>query len=505
MIMKRFYSVLTLFLIVAASSDFAFAMNGKCGDKVKWEYNQGLLKITGEGRMKDYGKGDSPWLPDMVKYLEIEEGVTYIGKNCFAGTKISSVKLPLSVEVIGDKAFEGCKSLSVVELPYGLKEIGNQSFANCRLLHKIIIPGSVTRIEDKAFYNCKVLDIVSIPVRLQSIGVEAFAKTSPRQLLELPDFITSINCSRFGLAPATVSKYYTDHAQQLASSNVVPKTEEKAVPKDGRTNKSKAKVAYGESDVDKNVPQKVQNNVNTFAIIIANENYSALSNVPYAINDGNSFATYCRSVLGLPDTNISYYKDATYLSIKESLAWLRDVDNAYKGDINVLFYYAGHGVPDEATRKAYIVPTDAFKAVKDVCYPLDDLYASLGNLKANSVKVFLDACFSGATPDGSMIESGRTISVVPKESVITGNMVVLSATTGEQTAWQYDGQGHGMFTYYLLKKLQETSGEVSMGELCEYVCDNVGKTSIVVNRKSQVPSVSSAPAIGNKWRYWTVK
>lgn len=503
--MKRFYTLFTLLLTVIASPAYMLALGGKCGGKVKWEFNQGLLKIYGEGPMKDYGKGDTPWRPDMVKYLEIDDGITYIGKNCFAETKIASVKLPLSVVDIGTRAFAECKSLMAVELPYGLKQIGNQSFANCRSLSKITIPASVVEIADRAFYNCHALEAVSIPARIQSIGVEAFGNSGVRQLLEIPDIITLSNCNRFGIALSAVEQYYKEQATHIASTEVKAKSEEKSAYRVNNANTSAPKIAYGQSDVDRNIPSKAQNNVNTFAIIIANENYSALSNVPYALNDGSSFATYCRSVLGIPDQNIGLYKDATYLSIKESLAWLRDVDNAFKGDIDVIFYYAGHGVPDEATRKAYIVPTDAFRAVKDVCYPLDDLYASLGSLKAKSVKVFLDACFSGATPDGSMIENGRTISVVPKESVISGNTVVLSATTGEQTAWQYDRQGHGVFTYYLLKKLQETSGDVSMGELCEYVCDNVNKTSIVENKKSQNPSVSSAPNIGSKWRYWTVK
>lgn len=503
--MKRLSLFFTLILLAIVASPSLLAAGGKCGENCKWQLESGLLRITGYGKMDDYGSGNSPWFPPNVKYLEIEEGITQIGKGCFAGSKITTVKIPMSVTVISDKAFEGCKQLSVVEFTYGLKEIGNNAFANCDLLHKAILPASLDKIGDKAFYKCKSLGVISLPSRMHHIGVEAFAKCNVEQILELPDFVTPNFSARYGLSSNTVDSYYSHHARQIAESELEPKSKEKKDDNDKKHGVKESGVKYGDSDVDKNIPQRAQNNVNTFAIIIANENYTSLADVPYAINDGTSFATYCRSVLGLPDSNISFYKDATYLSIREALAWLRDVDAAYKGDINVIFYYAGHGMPDEATHEAYLVPTDAYRAVKDVCYPLKDLYASLGSLQAGSVKVFLDACFSGATPDGGVIEKGRSIAIVPKASAVEGNMVVLSATSGDQTAWQYDRQGHGMFTYFLLKKLQESSGETSMGELCEYICDRVGKASIVENRKSQTPSVIASPRLGNKWRYWTVK
>ena len=93
----------------------------------------------------------------------------------------------------------------------------------------------------------------------------------------------------------------------------------------------------------------------------------------------------------------------------------------------------------------------------------------------------------------------------PWASVPQGNTLVLSAAQGDETAYSFDEKRHGMFTYYLLKRLQETEGDVSLGELFRYIKDNVVKKSLVVNAKSQTPSFSSSSAVADDWQSWTLK
>lgn len=483
----------------------------KCGDNITWELTKyGKLTLSGSGPMSDFGYDDSPWLPDLVTAIEIEDGITHIGSNAFAKTKAMAVSLPSSVESVGKNAFKGCKYLASADLPYGLKSIGDGAFQNCQALAKITIPTSVRQIGNSAFSGCKTLAQLSVPSRVSEIGKDAFkgckALTAIR---ELPDFITASNCAFFGLSAEAISKYENDSRQLASSAKVEAKSAEKPKETTAANAPAPAKktqsVAYGSSDVDKKVPLRPQNNSNTFAIVIANENYARLASVPFAINDGTSFVTYCHSTLGLPETNISFYKDATYGNINEALAWLKEIDEVFDGDINVLFYYAGHGVPDEASNDAFIVPVDAAKPTRAVCYPLADLYGELGRLKAKNVKVFLDACFSGATRSNAMIAESRGIAIKPTVDKLAGNIVVLSATSDDQTAWQYDSEGHGLFTYFLLKKLQESQGDVTMGELSDYVTDNVRKISTVVNRKRQQPSVNVSSRLGSRWRSWSVR
>ena len=82
---------------------------------------------------------------------------------------------------------------------------------------------------------------------------------------------------------------------------------------------------------------------------------------------------------------------------------------------------------------------------------------------------------------------------------------MFSAAQGDETAYPYKEQNHGMFTYYLLKKWKETKGNVTLGELSGYVTDQVRKQSIVENGKLQTPSVASSPSLGNEWEKWTFR
>ena len=59
-------------------------------------------------------------------------------------------------------------------------------------------------------------------------------------------------------------------------------------------------------------------------------------------------------------------------------------------------------------------------------------------------------------------------------------------------------------TYFLLKKLQETKGKVSLGELSDYVIKNVKRISLVEQGKSQIPTVDFDLS-NEKWREQTLQ
>ena len=254
------------------------------------------------------------------------------------------------------------------------------------------------------------------------------------------------------------------------------------------------------SDVDINIPSNSTNNENTFAVIIANEHYSRVAQVPMAGNDGHIFAEYCHKVLGLPKQNIRDYYDATSLIMNDALNDIKGIANAYQGNLNIIFYYAGHGIPDESSRDAFLLPIDAGGQSTTGLMSLSHLYKELGEVGANCITVFLDACFSGSQRGEGMLASARGIAIKPKPATPQGNMVVFSAATGAQTAMPYKEKQHGLFTYYLLKKLQETRGNVTLEELGQYVTSKVTQQAQVVNRKPQTPTVHSSQSFGETWK-----
>lgn len=250
--------------------------------------------------------------------------------------------------------------------------------------------------------------------------------------------------------------------------------------------------------LDINIPETNEENKKTFAVVIGNENYERVTKVKYALNDAKVFASYCKKTLGLPKENIRVYRDATFGTMLSALDDIKSIASAFEGDLNVIFYYAGHGVPSESDKAAYLLPVDASGQNTEVCLSTKRLYDTLDGLHAKRVLVFMDACFSGAQRGDGMLASARGVALKVKQDAPKGNMVVFSAATGDETAYPYKEKGHGLFTYYLLKKLQDTKGDVTLGELSEYVNKEVRRQSVVINHKSQSPTVVPADGM-NDW------
>lgn len=270
----------------------------------------------------------------------------------------------------------------------------------------------------------------------------------------------------------------------------------------GSQNISESQLAIGGSEVDINIPESRVVNDKTFAVVIGNENYQTEASVQFACNDANAFSLYCTRTLGLPQSNVHVVNDATLNNLRREISWLTSVSKSYGGEATVLFYYSGHGIPDEADKSAYILPVDGYGTDVSTGYKLGDLYARLSDCGAKNAIVLLDACFSGASRTGEMIRSARGVALKadtrPAPSV--EKMIIISAATGDETAYPYVKEQHGMFTYYLLNKLGSSKGSARLGELFDYIKDNVSRKSIVENQKSQTPTVIVTDDLKGSWR-----
>lgn len=285
--------------------------------------------------------------------------------------------------------------------------------------------------------------------------------------------------------------------QQLTANKIVVDSKEDEL--------EEIQIASLTSDVDKNIPRTNFVNDKTFVVIIANENYQSVAKVPFAINDGEIFGQYCAQTLGIPKNHIRLVKDATLNNIKYEVRWLSGIIKAYKGEAKIIFYYAGHGIPDEANRSSYLLPIDGNGGDVSTGYRLDDLYQQIGELPSKSVTIFIDACFSGTKREGDMMASARGVAIKAKQGQPVGNMVVFSASQADETAYPYHEKQHGLFTYFLLKKLQETQGDVFLSDLSQYIITQVSQKSIVENGKSQTPVSIPSPSVGVAWKQWQLK
>lgn len=272
----------------------------------------------------------------------------------------------------------------------------------------------------------------------------------------------------------------------------------------GEVRREEIVVAKIGSEVDRNIPENPQDNSDTFVLIVANEQYQTVAPVPFAQNDGTIFREYCTKTLGIPQNNVRFLPNATLNQIRSGVNWLKLVTEVSQSP-KVIFYYAGHGVPDESNRNPYILPVDGIGNDVTTGFKIDDLYASLGGMSAERVIVFMDACFSGSRREDGMLASARGIALKSKPGQPVGNMVVFSAAQGDETAYPDPDQGHGMFTFYLLRKLQETGGAVDLQTLGSHIVENVSRRSVLLNGKRQTPCVVPSPAVGESWKGWTLK
>ena len=261
------------------------------------------------------------------------------------------------------------------------------------------------------------------------------------------------------------------------------------------------------SDVDRNIPENSRKYSNRYALIIGNEDYSTYqtslskeSNVAYARNDAKTMNEYFNLTLGIPNENIDLHLDATAGRMNQSVDRLSKIIKNSAGNAEIFVYYAGHGLPDE-NKEPYLIPVDITGANVQGGLRLFDFYKKLTEFPSSRVTVILDACFSGAAR-GRELLAMRGVRIKANEQELSGNLVVYTASSGEQGSLPYEEKKHGIFTYHLLKKIQESKGDISYSELYDHLKQQVGLNSVLINSKEQNPQLLYNPEVTSKLVQW---
>lgn len=147
--------------------------------------------------------------------VSIGNSVTSIGKGTFYNcTSLTSITIPDSVAAIEFDTFSQCTNLSSVSLGNSINAIGYGAFYNCTSLASIVIPNSVLDIQYNAFYNCILLSAVSIGNSVATIGDSAFYNCESLTSLTIPNSVLTIGNSTFsecsGIVNVSVGNSVTD-------------------------------------------------------------------------------------------------------------------------------------------------------------------------------------------------------------------------------------------------------------------------------------------------------
>lgn len=146
-------------------------------------------------------------IPDTVTSGGQSYKVTAIGGYAFNPsqkiTNVSSVFIPATVTSIGGFAFRCCKFLATVTFAEGsqLKSIGGSAFSGTNPAHprfkEIKIPDSVETIGNRAFHNCQDLESITLPASLETIENRAFSSCRNLSEIRLPTSLKAIQSSVF--------------------------------------------------------------------------------------------------------------------------------------------------------------------------------------------------------------------------------------------------------------------------------------------------------------------
>ncbi|TAE12412.1 MAG: caspase family protein [Bacteroidetes bacterium] len=254
------------------------------------------------------------------------------------------------------------------------------------------------------------------------------------------------------------------------------------------------------SDVDKGLPRAQYQNPDAIAVVIGNANYEKTKSVDYALNDAYAMKQYLITSFGFKEANIFYLEDARkgdfelMFGVKGN-AKGKLFNNVKAGKSDVVIFYAGHGATGLNDKNAYFVPVDCDAQYLEIGgYPTDVFYQNLAQVPAKSFTVWLDACFSGT----ELVQNVSPIVVKGKGVAGLREGILMASSTDDQYSTWYPEQGHGLFTYFLLKGIQQARADkngdnrLTFNELYQYMSD---KTEGVPYWARKLNNIEQVPLI----------
>jgi sulfatase modifying factor 1 len=249
----------------------------------------------------------------------------------------------------------------------------------------------------------------------------------------------------------------------------------------------------GEGWPDINAPLRTGASApNDAAVVIGNEDYDDISDVPYASADAAAFRSFLLYTRGVPLSNLQLLSDASPKEME------RAVENAAAqvGRGGVLWvYYAGHGAAHPVSKERVLLGENATldpdpEIFSEGAVSLETLKAAASSGQGDAVFV-VDACYSGTGRGGDALGDGRF--AVPPRYEAGGSVIEWTATQPKQVASPLHAAGHGAFTYFAVGALRgwadgelgRRDGEVTLEEAQAYVTTAL----LEVGQRDQTPTV----------------
>lgn len=268
-------------------------------------------------------------------------------------------------------------------------------------------------------------------------------------------------------------------------------------------------VASGDTSVvpdsDAGIPAgNKRNGSHIYAVIIANEDYGSGIEVPYALNDGAVFRDYCLSRLCVPEDQVAYLANAGAEDIASLNNWLERASRMFDADTRIVLYFSGQCVLDKGLGETFLLPVDYLSQGVQSGLGLRSLYGRISRWGVDDALLLLDASYGKICRNGmrfSVFKDGETQSewLRPDDRTVT-----FFAAGEDEAALPYPGEKHGIFTYFVLKALQQHPEGISYGDLFDFVSSNVRKVAAELYGAEQSPRVYSSEWDGGAWREFSL-
>ena len=220
------------------------------------------------------------------------------------------------------------------------------------------------------------------------------------------------------------------------------------------------------------------------AMVVGNDNYTAVPKLRNARNDAQSFARELEAA-GFKVTRVL---DATRSTLNDQLdGFVRRID---KGD-EVVFFFSGHG-SQPPQLGPFLLPVDiqvtSERAIMRDGLSLEQVVDDL-NKRARFSLIVIDACRDDPfreTTAGRSLPPGSALSRIEPPK---GTMIIMAASKGQQALDRLgnnDPVPNGLFTRELIKQMRQPG--LSAGEMLKKVRASVESAALAANH-SQRPSL----------------
>jgi hypothetical protein len=225
-----------------------------------------------------------------------------------------------------------------------------------------------------------------------------------------------------------------------------------------------------------------------FAVVIGISHYAKgpgqINDLRYADRDATSVLEFLKSPAGGgvadQDALLLLNEEATTQTIRHAL--FSFLTKPQEQD-TVVIYIAGHGAPDPLDpRNLYLLTADSkpddMGGTAFPMWQLQDVFDRV--LKAKRVLTFADTChsygFSGARASADSRRANNLVNQYLQRYASKGQRAVITASDISESSFEDSkwGDGHGVFTYFLLRGLNGEAdlnhdGVVTAGELFAYL------------------------------------